>query len=96
MPHLDAWAAAHPQIKVLGVHAGSSPGEVGPFVTDKGWRHIVFLVDATEQAVAAYRVDTYPTVFGIAPDGTITAVQVGTASSAWLEAVAASAKLPGP
>lgn len=92
MPQLDAWAAAHSELRVLAIHSGGNLEEVRQFVAERGWKNISFLVDESEQTTQAYRVDTFPSVFVVGPDGRIVDGLIGPPSASWLDARIAEAR----
>jgi peroxiredoxin len=92
MGPLDQWAAAHPDVAVVGIASGESREEIKNFVENRLWRHIQFLVDETGKVTNAYRVDTWPSVFVVDQNGKIARTNVGTVSEKWLDEVVQSSK----
>jgi thiol-disulfide isomerase/thioredoxin len=91
LPSLHDWALAHPGAIVLSVHQGGTPEEVRVFVDellgkakDPAAPGLFLLVDVDERLSAAYRVDSVPVFFALAPGGLIRAVHWGVPSLTWL------------
>lgn len=86
--HMDAlleFARAHPEVAVLAVHQGGTPGGVAGFIKSRNWTGAVFLVDELGMASAAYRAESVPAYFVIGPQGRIRAVRFGVPPRGWLE-----------
>lgn len=85
MPGLQAWAAGHPEVKLLLIHQGGTPAEVAAFAKKNGYKNGIFLVDDQGAASSAYRVDSVPACYVVGPDGRLTGTHIGAPSSAWLD-----------
>lgn len=70
MPLLDAFAAANPDVQVLGVAVRDDPTAAGEFATETGVGYLLGY-DDKEEVDSAYRALGLPATFWIAPDGTI-------------------------
>jgi len=94
LPALHAWASAHPQAIVLSVHQGGTAEEVRAFLeerlgkTPESASRFIALVDESERVSVAYRVDSVPVFFAVAPDGLIRSVHWGVPSLDWLDRLA--------
>jgi len=70
MPIIDAFAAAHPEIAVIGVAVMDDIGLAGEFAEEIAVSYPLGF-DDREQVMVGYRVTGLPATFWIAPDGTI-------------------------
>ena len=76
IPEISKWATAHPDVKVLGVAVNSGSG--AKLAKDAAQLGITYeVLEATDAAVSAWRVDVFPTTFVIGADGNIKAAQPG-------------------
>jgi thiol-disulfide isomerase/thioredoxin len=85
MGEVVGFARSHPGVAVLAIHQGGTPEEVGKFIQAEKWTGAVFLVDALGMASAAYRAESVPAFFVVAPDGRIRAVRFGVPPEGWLD-----------
>jgi cytochrome c biogenesis protein CcmG/thiol:disulfide interchange protein DsbE len=69
IPSFSAFAAAHPEIVVLGVAADGPATKLRHAATDLGVTYPVLQGDRA--TLAAYGVDTYPTTVIVGPDGRV-------------------------
>jgi thiol-disulfide isomerase/thioredoxin len=85
MPAINAVAQAHPNTVILAVDVLEGPALVGPFVEQ---HHLTFdpVLDPTGEVAGRYHVDSLPSSFFVAPDGTIRAINVGPMDQPTIEA----------
>lgn len=84
IPEISKWAAAHPEVKVLGVAVNSGSG---PALAASAERLGVTydVLESTNQVVSDWKVNVFPTTFVIGPEGDIKAMQTGRLSMSQLQ-----------
>ena len=76
IPEISTWAGQHPEVAVLGVAVNSGSGRaLAKDAADLGITYEV--LEGTNEVVADWKVNSFPTTFVIGVDGEIKAAQTG-------------------
>lgn len=75
MPMVERYARAHPEVRVVAVDVGESPGLVAPFARKYQLGEVA--LDPSTRSRGLFQIDGFPTVVVIDPQGRIRATWTG-------------------
>jgi len=84
IPEISKWAAAHPDVRVLGVAVNSGSG--AQLASQSARLGVTYdVLEGTRTAVSDWQVSSFPTTFVIGRDGEIKAARTGALSAGELQ-----------